>query len=428
MKNALSHLAAWVICAMIALAIGELAGTIIFYRQQGKLVYFNTRITASSPFEQQDQRSAQQYSQRLHPYLGFSGPYNLTSTTWATNNLGFPQKTDLQVPFATGAKDLAVFVFGGSVASNLVVPPQGGTALREAVQRKLPGRNVIVYSMAQGSGKQPQQAIALTLLLAIGQHVDVVVNLDGFNDLALGYANHSQGVHPVFPSMSIMWGIANTLASDGKMTVDFYRTAADILEAKNQIARRSEGANNSRFGLKYLYHKAIISFYTRQRVRAEADYVSGIRSAPEDLDRAKHLLGIDMPIDPNADAMEIAFRIWLQSSDTMAAISGAAGAKYVHVLQPNQYFTEKKFSPEEAAIALSLPKSNLMRDGAERGYSLVKERAGLIASRGIISGLTIFDNETTSMYVDNCCHYTRAGEDLLANFVADQVVSATSSR
>jgi hypothetical protein len=28
------------------------------------------------------------------------------------------------------------------------------------------------------------------------------------------------------------------------------------------------------------------------------------------------------------------------------------------------------------------------------------------------------------MYVDSCCHYTKAGEDILANFVADQIVRA----
>ena len=41
MRNVARHLAAWLICAAIGLLIGEIAGTIIFYRQQGGVVYFN---------------------------------------------------------------------------------------------------------------------------------------------------------------------------------------------------------------------------------------------------------------------------------------------------------------------------------------------------------------------------------------------------
>ena len=102
--------------------------------------------------------------------------------------------------------------------------------------------------MAQGSGKQPQQLIGLAMLLAMGQHIDVVVNLDGYNDIAIGYSNHYHHVHPIFPSAAIMWGIGNTLEA-GRRTSDFYRTAADLLEATacNQELLRRRPA--SRYGL-----------------------------------------------------------------------------------------------------------------------------------------------------------------------------------
>ena len=46
MRNVAGHLAAWLICAAIGLLDGEIAGAIIFYRQQGELVYFNRRTLA----------------------------------------------------------------------------------------------------------------------------------------------------------------------------------------------------------------------------------------------------------------------------------------------------------------------------------------------------------------------------------------------
>jgi hypothetical protein len=120
----------------------------------------------------------------------------------------------------------------------------------------------------------------------------------------------------------------------------------------------------------------------------------------------------------------MAFDIWLKSDEAMAALSKSAGARYVHVIQPNQYFTKKKFSPDEARIALSAPPNDPVRVGAERGYAMFEKQADVIAKRRIVSGVAMFDDQSDVMYVDNCCHYSKAGENILANFVADHVVRA----
>ncbi len=133
-----------------------------------------------------------------------------------------------------------------------------------------------------------------------------------------------------------------------------------------------------------------------------------------------------MPVDPKADGVERSFDIWLDADQAMAGLSKSAGAKYVHVIQPNQYYSKKRFTDDEAKIALAMPKDNSARIGAERGYALFEARADLLKSRGIISGVSIFDDQSAAMYVDSCCHYTKAGEDILADFVADQVVKAVT--
>ena len=135
-------------------------------------------------------------------------------------------------------------------------------------------------------------------------------------------------------------------------------------------------------------------------------------------------MGIDLPVNEKDDGTEMAFDIWLKSDEAMAGLSKSIGARYVHVIQPNQYFSKKKFSPEEAKIALSLPPNDPVRIGAERGYAMFEKRADMIAKHGIVSGVAMFDDQRDAMYVDNCCHYSKAGETILANFVADQVVQA----
>jgi hypothetical protein len=136
-------------------------------------------------------------------------------------------------------------------------------------------------------------------------------------------------------------------------------------------------------------------------------------------------MGLDLPVDEKADATKMAFDIWLKSDEAMAALSKSVNAKYVHVIQPNQYHTKRKFSPEEAKIALGAP-NDPMRVGGERGYAMLEKNADVIAQHGIVSGISILDEAPGIMYFDNCCHYSTAGETILANFVADQVVRSLS--
>lgn len=47
------------------------------------------------------------------------------------------------------------------------------------------GKNFIVINFATDGYKQPQQLMILNYLLALGAEFDVVINLDGFNEVSL---------------------------------------------------------------------------------------------------------------------------------------------------------------------------------------------------------------------------------------------------
>lgn len=419
------HILALLTCAALVLLFGEIAGAILFYRQQGRLIYSNQRVHIGAKTD----NFAPIARQRLHPYLGFAGPYSIETEGWRFNNLGFPQAAPFNVPFEPSPRDLVVVVFGGSVASNLVSPWQGGLSLSAALQEQMPDRNIIVYSMAQGSGKQPQQLIALAMLLALGQHVDVIVNLDGFNEFALGYNNARYLTHPIFPSLAILWGIGKGLEPEGSNS-DFHRIAADLIEARSAIRDGEDAANGSRSGAAYIFHKLKVSSALRTRARAEQAYSMGPmkRNSPEELLGIQTMMGINLPYANQASPWEDIFQIWLRSSDAMAALSKAAGAKFLHIIQPNQYFSKKRFSPDEARVALSQPEGDPMRLGAERGYPMIAERADLLQARGIVSAIDLFDGEPGAMYVDNCCHYTRSGETTLARFVVSKILGRLNTQ
>src|SRR5262249_33377576 len=167
--------------------------------------------------------------------------------------------------------------------------------------------------------------------------------------------------------------------------------------------------------------KLKISSALRSRARAEQAYIASASNSPEDLRGIQAMMGINLPYTNQQSPWEDIFEIWLRSSDAMAALSRAAGAQFLHVIQPNQYFSKKRFSPDEARVALSQPEGAPMRVGAERVYPMLAERADLLRARGIVSAVNLFDGEPGAMYVDNCCHYTRAGETMLTRFIVAQI-------
>ena len=69
MRNIRGHLIAWTICIAFALIAGEIAGAVIFYRQQGgRLVYANGARTKPA----MTSAEPPPIGQRLHPYLGLA--------------------------------------------------------------------------------------------------------------------------------------------------------------------------------------------------------------------------------------------------------------------------------------------------------------------------------------------------------------------
>jgi hypothetical protein len=50
----------------------------------------------------------------------------------------------------------------------------------------------------------------------------------------------------------------------------------------------------------------------------------------------------------------------------------------------------------------------------------------MLKARGVsfFNGVHIFDKEPAAVYMDDCCHYTLRGNQILADFMAQAVLSA----
>ena len=410
--------------------LAELAGLGIHYVQTGELFYFHRPAFEVIPETAQEEITAD----RLNPYLGpshkagqsFDFPPELRDegtppSQLATNNFGFDSPYNF--PIVKANREFIVGIFGGSVGvffclagvDRLVADLQQHEFFRD--------RTIVPLCMAHEGYKQPQQLIVLAYFLSIGQTFDLVINIDGFNEVALSSLNNQQGLDISMPSASHLLPLI-TLIDRSTLTPDKLQSLAAIARYKQRLNWAAGVPRRNRLasvGVLLGRYRAMVASSYDEETRRFAD----LQPAPS----SHSLVSAIPPTEQRIGAMVFAdvARNWAQASVLMRDLLAARGTPYVHVLQPNQYRTSRAFSPEEARIALSA--ASPFRGGVEQGYpALVAEAAsrGMTRDEWFLDATHIFDAEAAPVYIDNCCHYTRLGYRLLADAIANRVIGLDS--
>lgn len=419
------------ISAALLAALLEAGGLVWFAVQEGGLFY--TAEHPAPPPARQDLRYTV-----FRPYLGFgvrsgvpilrfhgglagarpylvggpTGPDGDPSTAtpppaWTqlrSNNFGFYSSSDFPV---VEPDSFIVGVFGGSVAHHLAMQSGDRLAERLAALPALEGRRVRVLNFGAGGYKQPQQAVALTYFLLLGQRFDYVVNVDGFNEAALGGLNVQRGVDTSMPSVIHLRKLALMASTDPAALRT--RLAAEELRAQREALERS------RAGARFAAHYLLADL----RLRWSTDRWVEIATRAKRPDAERGMLGLPSPLPAPGDhdrSREIADE-WMRGSRLMAELARSVGADYLHVLQPNQYASGRRFSPAEARLALDA--RSPYAPHARRVYPILRQRGATLVDEGLAfaDGSDLFDNVPDIVYADDCCHYNQRGDDRLADFV-----------
>jgi hypothetical protein len=406
------------------LVLAELAALAVYYVENGTLFYTHPKAYTliAETAEQKLTREG------LHPYFGpthapgtaFDIPDIMRDETIparaTTNNFGFVSRYDY--PFAkTRANQLIVGLFGGSVG---VWFCQIGAVRLVADLHNSPGyagREVVPLCFAHEGYKQPQQLLELAYFLSIGQTFDLVINIDGFNEVALSALNEKQGFDISMPSAQHIGSLIN-LVDQSTLTPARLQSLAAIdrdKSALNDLARRirENRIASVNFVLERLYRR------TEHRYVAELGRFNNLasNSAP-----AGSLITVTKPVAhrDGAALFEAMAANWAQASVLMNEMLAARRIPYVHVLQPNQYFaTGRAFSEGESDAVIS--RDSPYKASVEQGYPLlIKEAASgrLSGKPWFLNAVRVFDEEPQRVYADNCCHYTLRGNQRLADFIA----------
>ena len=413
----------------------ELLALAIFGYQHGWLFYVDPYRPTYAQIA--DEAGGGLTSIGLHPYFGpihrpgipFDVASNLREAPEpgtppappdTTNNFGFTSPHDY--PYTrTNPRQFIVGIFGGSVGAWFC---ELGT--RQLVRDlghdpAFAGREIVPLCFAHEGYKQPQQLIVLAYFLSIGQSFDAVVNIDGFNEVALSPLNEAKGYDLSMPSVMHMEPLVN-LVNQGTLTPEKIEVLAAITRDRQRLNAVSRRLNRTRFASAFFvldrYHAWLQQRYDAEQLRFE--------QLPSNPPR-NSVLHVTPPVRsrPGAVLFQDIADTWVTSSIAMQKLLAGRAVRYVHVLQPNQYFTTRKFSEDEARVALL--QDSPFRPGAQAGYPLLVKaiESGRLSGQGVhvFDATHVFDNERSPVYVDNCCHYTVLGNHLLADFVAKAIES-----
>ncbi len=355
--------------------------------------------------------------QRLHPYFGF---VKKASPDQDVNNHGFAA-APYDYPFERQNEDqVLVGVFGGSVAAGFVRNGQARLIERLQQHPAFQGKEIVLLSFAQGGYKQPQQLLALSYYLATGQELDMVINLDGFNEVALSGRNNAFDMDISMPSSDHMMSLVN-LIDQSTLSDERIAALARITAGKAQLERLSRRVGNARLASSW--------FLWSQILRIRSASVARERVAFQELppaDRDESVMAIYPPSEELAGD-ELYRRIaeeWADASIMMHTLLASRGIPYYHFLQPNQYDSNKPFTPEEMSAALT--EDHPYRAGVEQGYPWLLQQEQRLRQSGVNfhSALGIFDDVTSTLYIDDCCHFNVLGNEILADFMADVILSS----
>lgn len=409
----------------------ELLALAVYYVETGSLFYIHRKTYEPIPETTEKKLTGE----ALHPYFGpthnpgylFNIPESLrpprSSSSFRpvrTNNFGFASPYNF--PFVkTGSDQFVIGIFGGSVGvwfCQVGVP----RLLDDLRQNDFFAKKELVPLCLSHEGyKQPQQLLLLSYLLSIGQQFDLVINIDGFNDVALSALDDQRGFDISMPSAQHLDPLIN-LVDQSTLTPDKLQSLAAIDRYKRRLNTLVEAIRRNHIAFVNFvldrYHRRTLSRYyaelgTFSRLPSNPATSSLIRVTPKLKEREGAMLYQDIATN------------WATSSILMNELLAARHVHYFHVLQPNQYYTTRTFREGEADVALS--NDSPYKTHIELGYpALVREAESgpLKTTVRFFNATHVFDNERMPMYMDNCCHYTLVGNYRLADFIARSILGS----
>ncbi len=367
--------------------------------------------TAASHLDVDDPLAAED---SVHPYFGFvrrpKDPPDPAALP--VNGFGF---VDTQSPIQHREKGkVIVGILGGSLAEEFC---ENGLPEFEAQLKKFPrfaDKRIVFVRLAISGYKQPQQLFVVNYLLALGGQFDLLLNIDGFNEIALPVVENAPA--GVFPSFPRDWGVRVLERRDTALL----RRMGEVVylqEADRNWARRFAA-------FPWSYSPTARLVWSVRHEWLSRSIIAGYRDTIELREKHRSFTA-QGPAESFADLPALlrhCVGIWQRSSLELAKVCDGMGIEYYDFLQPNQYLPGSK-PMGELERSLTVDSSYPARAVVETGYPMLIAAGRELAAQGVrFHDLTgIFGQVTQPTYRDNCCHLNPTGNELLAVAIAKAI-------
>lgn len=355
-----------------------------------------------------------------HPYFGYTpNPEVMTAKLLEGNNVSDYGFIDNQSPIhVREPNEILIGIAGGSVAAWFFMVSRNEF---EASLRKYPAyksKKITFINMSAGGWKQPQQLLSFTYLLSLGAKFDLIVNIDGFNDLVMPiFYNLPKSVFPFYPTN---WYLISQLSNPGY-------TNAIVDQVKTIDAKRNAAATfmqNSFLSGNILSRLVWINFDRYQERRTtQLRKEFAVQQTPKSTFTTSGP-NFTWPKEKKDQYVAMA-SYWAQSSKQMRLLANANNIKYFHFLQPNQYVPGSKILNKEE-LATAFAADSEFREIVQNGYDALQKEGALLKNSGEdFYDLTgIFKNNNETVYHDTCCHYNKRGFAILGDKIAEAIAAS----
>lgn len=384
--------------ALVVLAIEGIA-RILYYAAYGEL-YARGQLTVSEPHMIFTTTGV------THPYFGYTA-------SWVHHPL------NNMPPLLTHDATLVVGLFGGSVAQQVqhVFRDRLAAFLAEEEIALVP----IVVELAQGGMKQPQQAHILAYMLAAGGEFDLVVNVDGHNDMAAPHFNAQRGLFPPYPHM---WDKRVGATAVDKVLMG----RITLLDREMEQLEKTDHGALALSAVAGLVRRRLFDDYHARKLALQQELRS--QMAQYDVQTHGPRWGwYQRGNGQHEDAVrKLAVDVWYRSSLAMANLAATAGADYFHFLQPSQYIAgSKPLNAEELATAYE---PGWGEQNYAKTYPMVSELGARLREAGVrfVDLTQTFADVTETIYIDVCCHVNPQGARMLAARMVDAIAPAVRRR
>ncbi len=350
----------------------------------------------------------------IHPYLGFiRQPMGGPAGTCTVNSHGFFGAED----FARQAPDrITVVITGGSVARNLYCANRATLGKHIGKVPGFGGKRINWIGLAYGGFRQPQQLMALSYLLVLGVRVDMVVALDGFNEVSGVDEWSFYGAHPVYPED---WS---------RLVYPVYRLSQRHRIARIERHRASRRSVNALLEpLSFSVTAGLVRSLLDDALSAAIRKDNLVLQADED-PRKRRLFYRDGPLFKDRDPAYMP-RLWYRSSLSMAALARQHGFKLFFFTQPSQYVVGSKvLTGEEKRIGVLNRQTQAPR--INRGYRELRRLGAGLRGRGVwYHDLSlVFRQVKESVYADDLCHMNWDGREIVARTMGQKILEDLAPR